>query len=459
MEMDNKSGSVSYILKVCSVAALGGLLFGYDTAVIAGAIPFLTAHFQLNDIMLGWAVSSVLVGCIIGAATAGAISDKFGRKKVLIGCAFLFAVSAIWSGLAVSLYDFVFARWIGGLGVGAASMLSPMYISEISPAKVRGRLVSLNQLTIVIGMLTAYGVDYALIDIGDTNWRWMFASETLPAVAFFVLLFTVPESPRWLVKQQKQDQALSILSKVGGSAHAQSEMLEIKNALTMEKNTISMLFQPRMRIALIIGIALAILQQVTGINIILYYAPKIFENMGFERNASLLNTVAVGAANLIATFIAITFVDKLGRKLLLLIGSAGMGLCLMMVGISMQYGIFNDLAIGSVIIPKGYFIIAFIVGYIAFFASSLGPIVWVVMSEIFPTKIRGRAMSISTVALWIACFGVSIAFPVMLERLPAIATFGIFAAMCAIMFVFTLIVLPETKGKTLEEIEKTWIKD
>ncbi len=459
MEMDNKSGSALYITKVCFVAALGGLLFGYDTAIIAGATPFLKPHFQLNDFMLGWAVSSVLIGCIVGAASAGYISDKFGRKKVLIVCALLFAISAIWSGLASTLSEFIFARWIGGLGVGAASMLSPMYISEISPAKIRGRLVSLNQLTIVIGMLAAYGVNYALKNIGETNWRWMFASETLPAVAFFILLFTVPESPRWLVKQQKESQALDILSKVGGQTHAENEMLEIKNALTHEDNSIAMLFKPGMKIALTIGIALAVLQQITGINIILYYAPIIFENMGFERDASLLNTVAVGVAMLTATLIAITFVDKIGRKLLLLIGSAGMGLCLMMVGISMQYDIFKDLAIGSIVIPKGYFIIAFIVGYIAFFASSLGPIVWVVMSEIFPTKIRGRAMSISTVALWIACFGVSLAFPVMLERLPSMATFGIFAAMCVVMFVFTLIVLPETKGKTLEEIEKYWIKD
>ncbi len=459
MKLDNNTGSPLYIIKICLVAALGGLLFGFDTAVIAGTIPFLTLHFQLNDIMLGWAVSSVLIGCMVGAATAGYFSDKFGRKKVLIVCAVLFAISAIWSGLAITLYDFILARWLGGLGVGAASMLSPMYISEISPAKIRGRLVSLNQLTIVIGILAAYGVDYALVDIGDTNWRWMFGSETFPAVAFLLFLFTVPESPRWLVKQQKEDQALYILSKVGGAEHAKNEMLEIKGALTQEENTIAMLFQPGMRVALTIGIVLAILQQVTGINIILYYAPKIFESMGFERNASLLNTVAVGTANLVATFIAITFVDKLGRKLLLLIGSAGMGLCLLMVGISIQYDIFKDFVIGSTVIPKGYLVIAFIVGYIAFFASSLGPIVWVVMSEIFPTKIRGRAMSISTVALWIACFAVSMAFPVMLERLPAITTFGIFALMCAIMFVFTLIVLPETKGKTLEEIEKCWVKD
>ena len=448
MEMDNKTGSALYITKVCFVAALGGLLFGYDTAIIAGAIPFLTPHFQLNDIMLGWTVSSVLIGCIVGAASAGSISDKFGRKKVLISCAVLFAVSAIWSGLANTLSEFILARWIGGLGVGAASMLSPMYISEISPAKIRGRLVSLNQLTSVVGILAAYSVGYALVDIGDTNWRWMFGSETIPAIIFLLLLFTVPESPRWLVKQKKQKQALDILTKVAGTTHAENEILEIKNALTHEDNSIAMLFKPGMKTALTIGIALAVLQQITGINIILYYAPKIFESMGFERNTSLLNTVAIGAANLTATFIAITFVDKLGRKLLLLIGSAGMGLCLMMVGISMQYDIFS-----------GYCVIGFIVGYIAFFASSLGPIVWVVMSEIFPTKIRGRAMSIATVALWIACFAVSLTFPVMLERLPAIATFGIFAAMCAVMFVFTLFVLPETKGKTLEEIEKYWIKD
>ncbi len=264
------SGSIMYLSLVCVVAAVGGLLFGFDTAVIAGAIPFLTTHFQLSQAMLGWTVSSVLIGCMFGAAFAGVVSDRFGRKKVLIVCAILFAVSAVWSALAGTLTEFIIARFIGGLGVGAAAMLSPMYIAEIAPAHIRGRLVSLNQLTIIGGMLVAYFVDFWLKDIGDTNWRWMFGSETLPAVLFLFFLVAVPESPRWLTKQKRDDEALAILTRVGGAEHARSEMVEIKQTIEQEENSIAMLFQPGMRVALVIGIALAIFQQISGINIILY---------------------------------------------------------------------------------------------------------------------------------------------------------------------------------------------
>ncbi len=441
------SGSAVYVFLVCAVAAVGGLLFGFDTAVIAGTIPFLTKHFALSEAMLGWAVSSVLVGCIFGASFAGSASDRFGRKKVLLVCAVLFAISAVGSAIPRNLTEFIIARFIGGLGVGAASMLSPMYIAEISPAKIRGRLVSLNQLAIVVGILVAFFVDFLLVDIPDTNWRWMFGSEILPAVLFLLLLLAVPESPRWLVKQQRDDEALAILARVGGKTCAKAEMAEIKEAIVQEENSVAQLFHPGMKVALIIGVALAILQQVTGINVVMYYAPKIFARAGSTVDASLLQTVVVGVVNLTFTLVAIRVVDKLGRKPLLLIGSAGMGLFLTLVGGAFHY---DKL--------EGPWVLLFILGYIACFASSMGPVVWVVMSEIFPTRIRGRAMSIATVCLWIACFLVSLTFPTMLEKLDGAVTFGIYAVMCAITFVFVLLVVPETKGKTLEEIEKRWMK-
>jgi SP family arabinose:H+ symporter-like MFS transporter len=441
------SGSLAYVLLVSVVAAVGGLLFGFDTAVIAGANPFLKAHFELSEAMLGFAVASAIIGCIFGAAFAGTTSDRFGRKRVLLLCAVLFAVSAVGSAIPRTLVQFVIARFIGGLGVGAASMLSPMYIAEISPARIRGRLVSLNQLAIVTGILVAYFVDFFAADIPDTNWRWMFGSETLPAVLFFLLLLTVPESPRWLAKQQRQEEALAILTKVGGKDHAEAEMAEIKDAIAQEQDSVAQLFHPGMRVALIIGIALAILQQITGINIVMYYAPTIFASAGATIDASLLHAVAVGAVNLTFTLVAIWVVDKFGRKVLLLAGSAGMGLFLTLVGGVFHYGKL-----------EGMWVLLFILGYIACFASSLGPVVWVLISEIFPTRIRGRAMAIATVSLWVSCAAVAQVFPIMLEKLDGAVTFGIFAAMCLITFVFVLLVVPETKGKTLEQIEKRWMR-
>lgn len=434
-----------YVILISFVAAVGGFLFGFDTAIIAGANPFLVEHFGLSEAMLGFAVSSAIIGCIFGAAFAGVVSDKFGRKVVLLICAVLFAISAIGSAVPRSIVEFLIARFIGGLGVGAASMLSPMYIAEVSPARMRGRLVSLNQLAIVTGILAAYFTGYFLVGIPETNWRWMFGSETVPAVLFFGLLMLVPESPRWLVKQMRNGEALKIISRIEGEEYASIELAQIKEAVADEENSVAALFHPGMRVALVIGIVLAILQQVTGINIIMYYAPTIFAKAGSTTNASLLQAVAVGAANLLFTLVAIYVVDKFGRKVLLLAGSAGMGIFLLLVGLNFgKEGV------------AWYWVLLFILGYISSFSASLGPVVWVVISEIFPTRIRGRAVSIATVFLWISCATVAQLFPIMLEKLESIASFGVFALMCAVTFVFVLFVVPETKGKSLEEIEKLW---
>jgi SP family xylose:H+ symportor-like MFS transporter len=453
-----EKGSMVYVLLVCLVAALGGLLFGYDTGVINGAIGPLKEHFILNAKWEGWATGCALIGCALGAACAGVLSDWLGRKKVLIISAILFLISAIGTALPKDITTFIIFRIIGGLGVGAASMSSPMYIAEISPARIRGRMVSVNQFAIVSGFLVVYFVNYFIALQGDTmwnqetGWRWMFGSESIPAVLLLVLLFFVPESPRWLTKQNRSDEALDILSRVDGSEYAKTELLEIKDAIAHESGSIKQLFQPGMKIVLVIGIVLAVLQQVTGINVFLYFGTEIFKKLGSETNAALLQTIVVGAVNMSFTIIAIWTVDKLGRKPLMMIGSAGMGLSLFGMGL-MAYFQKTDLSV-----------LLFILGYIACFALSVGPVTWVILSEIFPTRIRGRAMAIATVCLWIANYIVSQTFPMMdenswlLDKFHHAFPFWVYGVFCVVLITFVWRYVPETKAKTLEEIEKHWMK-
>jgi sugar porter (SP) family MFS transporter len=452
------TGSVRYVFLVSIVAALGGLLFGYDTGVINGAIGPLTTHFELNDVQQGWATGCALLGCALGAAAAGTLSDTFGRKKVLIFSAVMFLVSAIGTAVPKTVAAFIIYRIIGGIGVGAASFSSPMYIAEISPARMRGRLVSVNQFAIVTGFLVVYFVNYIIALQGDemwnvqTGWRWMFGSESLPAVMLLVLLFFVPESPRWLTKQGRIDEALGILTRVDGIRYAQAELAEIKDTLAHESGSLKQLLQPGMKIILVIGIVLAVLQQVTGINVFLYFGTEIFKKMGSGTNAALLQTVVVGVVNLTFTVIAIWTVDKLGRRLLMMIGSAGMGASLFAMGLAAYCQ------------TTGLWMLLFILGYIACFALSVGPVTWVILSEIFPTRIRGRAMAIATVCLWVANYIVSQTFP-MMDQNPWLATtfhrgfpFWLYGAFCIVLFIFVRAFVPETKGKTLEEIERQWMQ-
>ena len=438
------------------VAALGGLLFGYDTAVIAGAIGFLRSHFQLNAAQTGWAVSNALIGCIVGVAFAGVLSDFLGRKKVLILAAVLFAVSAIGSALPATLTQFVFFRMIGGFGVGAASMVSPLFIAEISPPKIRGRLVSWNQFAIVAGMLVVYFVNYLISGLGteawniSTGWRWMIGSETLPALFFLVLLFFVPESPRWLIKQGRVDQGRKILANIVGEERANAQVADIQKTVSQESGSISELFKPGFRLIMFAGIGLAILQQVTGINVIIYYAPEIFKGLGASSDVALLQTVVVGAFNLGFTVVAMTYVDKVGRKPLMLIGATGMGVSLFVFGLTFYFH------------ASGAWVILFVLSYIASFALSVGPVTWVILSEIFPTRIRGRAMSICTVLLWAANWVVSQTFPMLdenawlVEKFNHGFSFWIYAMLCLALFLLVKFAVPETKGKTLEEIERHW---
>jgi len=448
----------TYLGLICFVATLGGLLFGYDTAVIAGAIGFLRERFALTPLEEGWAAASALAGCVLGAALAGTISDHLGRRRMLMIAAVLFLVSAVGTAVPPTLFWFDLFRLLGGIGVGAASMCSPMYIAEISPARIRGRMVSLNQLAIVFGMLAVYFVNYHIASLGDqawnvqTGWRWMFGSEAIPALALLFLLLLVPESPRWLTQQGRHAEAVDVLTRINGPAQAEREMAEIELAIASESSSLKQLLLPGMRLALALGVVLAVLQQVTGINVFLYFAPEIFKNMsGAESGAALLQTIVVGAVNMLFTVVAIWTVDRWGRKPLMILGFSGMGICLLFLGLA------------AYLQRTDTWVLVFMLGYIASFALSVGPVTWVILSEIFPTRIRGRAMAIATICLWTANLAVSQTFPMLDKNEWLVAKFRhafpfwLYGAFCVVAIVVVIGWVPETKGRTLEEIEKTWL--
>jgi len=457
MRDSKETGSMVYIAGISVVATLGGLLFGYDTAVISGAIGPLAVRFGLSPAATGWAAASALVGCIFGVTLAGEMADRLGRKRALLLAAVLFFVSAVGTALPRNFTEFIVFRMIGGIGVGIASMTSPMYIAEVSPARIRGRMVSLNQLAIVFGMFIVYFVNYFIALQGDqawneaVGWRWMFGSEALPALALLVLMTLVPETPRFLMKQGNRHAAQHILERIGGRECARSEIAEIERTLEMESGSWGELFRPGIRRIVIAGIVLAVFQQVTGINVFLYFAPEIFKKLGTGTDTALLQTIVVGFVNMLFTLVAIYTVDKTGRKPLMLIGFAGMGLSLSAMGFL------------AYIQKVEAWMLVFVLGYIACFALSVGPVTWVILSEIFPTKIRGRAMSVATFCLWSANYVVSQTYPMMAEnkRLDAAFhggfPFWIYGAFCVASILFVLWAIPETKGKSLEEIERMWI--
>lgn len=433
-----------YVILISVVAALGGLLFGFDTAVISGTINFIQPYFGLSEAGLGWTVSSLLFGCIVGVLLAGKAGDLYGRKKMLMLAASLFFISAVGSASSHALFYFIVARVLGGLAVGVASILSPMYIAELAPAKYRGTLVSLNQLAVVIGILVAFFSNYLLVGSGENNWRWMLLVMAAPAVLLFSSLFLVPESPRWLVARGQNDEALKVLLKTSGEGFAHAELMEIEQTLKMQEESIYRdLLAPKIKPLLFVGIILAIFQQITGINTIMYYAPKIFANVGQSNDSALLQTIAIGGINLLFTLVAMALIDRFGRKPLILIGSTGM--TLMLTGLSVLFFLKET---------SGILVLMFILGYIAFFAASLGPALWVVATELFPNRLRSKGMSIAIVALWGACTIVTIAFPIMLKTLNGGITFLIFALICLANLLYVWQYVPETKGKTLEELEK-----
>lgn len=443
---DQSTRAAGYLYRVCSVAALGGLLFGFDTAVINGAIVFLKAQFALSEIQVEIAASSLLAGCVAGASLAGFLSDRFGRRRVLLASAALFLLSSLGAALPRTLTEFVGARFAGGLAIGVASVMSPLYIAEISPARLRGRLVTLNQLAIVSGILLAYLINWQLSKLGAASWRWMFAVAALPSLVFLLNLLLVPESPRWLVKQGRMEEALLILKRLSGPAAAQAEAAEIRDAIALEKGSVSELCGPALRRPLTIAVALAVLSQVTGINTILYYGSLIFtEHGGQNARAALGANVIIGVVNLAGTIVALFTIDRFGRKPLLITGSAAMAVALTALAAAFHFQASNPALL-----------LGLILAYVAAFAISLGPGAWLLMSELFPTKVRGRAAAIATITLWLACLAVTFTFLTLVSLAGPAGAFCVYASLCILTVIFVWRGAPETKGRTLEEIENLW---
>lgn len=436
-----------YLILVCFAACIGGFLFGFDTSVISGVIEFIQTPqvFNLNEIQKGWAVSCIIVGCMAGAILCGKPSYLFGRKKMLLFTASVFLLSTLGCAFANDFTTFVIFRIFAGVSVGSASMLAPMYISEISPPAWRGRMVSFNQLATFTGQALAFVSNNFLYTIGGTdNWRYMLGIMIIPSGLFLIFLLFIPESPRWLVIMDRKDKALKILAKINGIDKAKTELDEIVYSVQhIIPGKFSELFKGKMFRIMLIGILLAVFQQVTGINVIMYYAPAIFKSTGMGNETALFNTMIMGLVNLTFTIVSILLIERLGRRLLMIIGSSGMGLFLF--AISTAYFTKNF---------TGYLVLLFIMGYLAFFALSLGPIVWVLIGEIFPNRLRSHATSLAVFCLWGANFVVSFTFPILLKWLQGGFTFLIYAVMCVLCLIFVFKYLPETKGKSLEQIEK-----
>lgn len=437
----------AYVVLVSLVAALGGFLFGFDTAVVSGAIVFLKKEFALNTVQTEIAVSSILVGCVLGAMFAGVVCDRFGRKNTLIGASALFLLSSIGAALPTGLWDFTIARFVGGLGIGVASMLSPLYIAEIAPPAARGRLVSLNQFAIVTGILAAYVVSWVLAEGESASaWRWMFGFAGIPSLLFMGALLFVPESPRWLIQKARPKEALDVLEKFSHRAQAVKEFGEIEKTIAQERGSFKDLLERRMRRPMVIAVGLAILQQVTGINTILYYGSMIFTEQAAQSTSSAMSANAlIGGINFIGTIAAMLVIDRIGRKPLLLVAAAGMTLSLTALGFAFQAAT-----------PSPTLLLSLIMIYVACFAVGLGPGTWVVMSELFPTRVRGRAMSVATIALWVACLGISFTFLSLVNAIGPSGAFWLYGAMSFITVGFIWFLVPETAGKTLEQIEASW---
>jgi MFS transporter, SP family, arabinose:H+ symporter len=444
-----------FVLFVTGVTAIGGFLFGYDTAVINGAISYLKEHMGLNSTQEGMAGASAILGCIPGAMAAGFLSDRFGRRNLLFVCAFLFAISGLLSAIPRTFGEFLAARFIGGLGIGASSMICPVYIAEIAPEKWRGRLGSLFQLGIVIGIFLTLFVNKVIQGLGDEiwntayGWRWMLGMAAVPAVIFILLLFYVPESPRWLAHKGRDAQARSILEKVGGAEHARVELAAIRDAVQQEEGRFSELFTGALRRPLLIAVCLMAFSQFCGINAIMYYSTKIFESAGAMKNVAFTSSVWVGLVNVVFTLVAISLVDKAGRRPLLLAGTIIQAVALGLVG----WMFYTQ--------QSGIWLLVCVVLFIAAFAMAMGPIGWLLCSEIFPNRVRGRAMAVAAFTVWVSCYVVAQTFP-MLNDSPAIGpakTFWIYCGVSLVSFFFVLRFVPETKGRTLEEIERFWSRE
>ena len=458
----------SYLIFLSVVAALGGFLFGYDTAVISGTIAQVTQLFQLDALQQGWYVGCALVGSIVGILFAGILSDKLGRKLTMVISAVLFSTSALGCALSADFAQLVVYRIIGGVGIGVVSIVSPLYISELAVAQYRGRLVSLYQLAVTVGFLGAYLVNYQLLAWAESGtqlsvdwlnkifitevWRGMLGMETLPAILFFIIIFFIPESPRWLIVRGKELKAVNILEKIYNSiTEAKSQLNETKSVLTSEtKSEWSLLMKPGIFKAVIIGVCIAILGQFMGVNAVLYYGPSIFENAGLSGGDSLFYQVLVGLVNTLTTILALVIIDKVGRKKLVYYGVSGMVVSLILIGLYFLFG--DSLGVSSL------FLLVFFLFYVFCCAVSICAVVFVLLSEMYPTKVRGLAMSIAGFALWIGTYLIGQLTPWMLQNLTPAGTFFLFALMCVPYMLIVWKLVPETTGKSLEEIERYWTR-
>jgi SP family arabinose:H+ symporter-like MFS transporter len=465
MEETKQDGSLLYLAVICFITTLGGFLFGFDTAIASGAIGFIKQQFALNATWEGWVVSSAVFGCIFGSAFAGPLTDKFGRKNILIAAAVFLLISGIWCIYPNSAWELVAARIIGGLGIGITSMAAPVYISEISPPSLRGRLVSFYQLSITLGILFSFFTNASILHFAGANagvvteqggffhtifvseiWRGMLGTEALPALLFLLTLIIIPESPRWLAKKGQSDKAFKVLVRICGRAEAQKELADINEMIKLESGSLWEIFEAPFRKPLVIGIMLPVFAHLTGIAAVMYFAPKILSEAGLSLGGAFGGAITIGVINSVFTLLAIWKIDKLGRRPLLLVGIAGAFVSLLMVAVLFHLDIRHKVLI---LVP--------LLCYIAFFAFSFGPGVWVVISEIFPTRVRGSAVGISALALWITAFVVSQTLPNLIEWIGTGNTFLVYALLTAPALYFVWKMIPETKGKTLEEIEKYWL--
>jgi len=439
--MQKSTYNNKYILGISFISALGGYLFGFDFAVISGALPFLQKQFVLDAYWEGFATGVLALGAIIGCLVAGKVSDKFGRRPGLMLSAVLFALSSLAMAFSPDRDFFITARFVAGIGVGMASMLSPMYIAEISPAHLRGRMVAVNQLTVVLGIVITNLVNYTLRDNGDDAWRWMFGLGVIPSSLFLIGAYLLPESPRWLIKAGQNVKANAVLQKIGDGAYAQTSLINIQESLVgITKANYAAVFKKATLPAVMVGIGLAVFQQFCGINTVFNYAPKIFASVGASQDDQLLQTVFIGGVNVLFTILAMLLVDKIGRKPLMLFGAGGLAILYIIV--------VQLLSSGSASVSW------FLLTAIGTYAMSLAPVTWVLISEIFPTKVRGAAISVAVISLWLAYFILVFTFPILFEKLKD-NTFYIYAAICTAGFFFVLFKVKETKGKTLEEVEQT----